>query len=169
MEPFRFLRSVSGVLVAALVAGSSLVAAARAEPSNPASASSTVVFVCLHGSVKSQMAAAHFNRIARARGLPYQAISRGLSLDPAIPQGIRDGLAADGLAPLDDVPNGLTPAEATRATRVFAFDAVPSERSGDAAITYWTDVPPATKDYGQARDAIVRHIEQALDSLASSK
>jgi hypothetical protein len=28
----------------------------------------TVVFVCLHGSVKNQVAAAHFNRIARPAG-----------------------------------------------------------------------------------------------------
>jgi hypothetical protein len=35
-----------------------------------ASDSRTIVFVCLHGSVKSQIAAAHFNRIARERGLP---------------------------------------------------------------------------------------------------
>jgi len=31
----------------------------------------TIAFVCLYGSVKSQMAAAHFNRLARKRGLPY--------------------------------------------------------------------------------------------------
>ena len=41
-----------------------------AYPVYAASDSKTIVFVCLHGSVKSQMAAAHFNRIARERGLP---------------------------------------------------------------------------------------------------
>ena len=29
----------------------------------------TIVFVCVHGSVKSQIAAAYFNRLARERGL----------------------------------------------------------------------------------------------------
>lgn len=38
----------------------------------------TIVFVCLHGSVKSQMASAHFNRVARERGLPFRAVSRGV-------------------------------------------------------------------------------------------
>jgi hypothetical protein len=64
----------------------------------------TVVFVCLHGSAKSQMAAAHFNRIASERGLPFTAVSRGIEVDTLIPTRIRDGLNLDGLAPTDDVP-----------------------------------------------------------------
>ena len=32
--------------------------------------------------------------------------------------------------------------------------------------TYWSDLPPTTKDYSAARDAIVRHIEEAVTSLA---
>lgn len=44
-----------------------------------------IVFICLHGSAKSQMAAAHFNRIARERGLPFTAVSRGIQVDGSIP------------------------------------------------------------------------------------
>ena len=95
----------------------------------------TVVFVCLHGSVKSQMAAAHFNRIARERGLPFTAISRGIEVDTSIPTRIRDGLNLDGLAPTDDIPIGLTADEAGRATMVVAFDAVPEERRGTSEVT----------------------------------
>ena len=36
-------------------------------------------------SVKSQVAAAHFNRIAKERGLPYSAVSRGIGVDGSIP------------------------------------------------------------------------------------
>src|SRR5688572_249911 len=42
----------------------------------------TVLFVCEHGSAKSVVAAAHFNRIAADRGLPFRAISRGTAPDP---------------------------------------------------------------------------------------
>jgi hypothetical protein len=49
---------------------------------------------------------------------------------------------------------------------VFAFDEVPNERKGSTEVTYWPDVPPATKDYSAARDAIVRHIEEVVTSLA---
>jgi protein-tyrosine-phosphatase len=125
----------------------------------------TIVFVCLHGSVKSQMAAAHFNQIARERGLPFVAVSRGVAVDSSIPTRIRDGLALEGLAPLNDVPRGLTAEEADGASKVFAFDEVPTERRGNADVTYWSDVPPATKDYSAARDAIVRHIDDLLPSL----
>src|SRR5215470_14569187 len=93
-----------------------------------APASKTIVFVCLHGSVKSQMAAAHFNRIARERGLPYTAVSRGIEVDASIPTKIRDGLSLDGLAPADDVPLPLAATEAMEAAKVFAFDPVPDDK-----------------------------------------
>jgi protein-tyrosine-phosphatase len=128
-------------------------------------ANKTILFVCLHGSVKSQMAAAHFNRIARERGLPYTAISRGVEVDTSIPTRIRDGLNLDGLAPLDDVPQALTPSEAAGAIKVIAFDAVPDDKRGVAEVSYWSDVPPATKDYSAARDVIVRHIDDLVPTL----
>ena len=80
----------------------------------------TVVFVCLHGSVKSQVAAAHFNRIAKERGLPVIAVSRGIAVDKEIPASIREGLAGDGLVPASDVPVGLTSEEVGAAAKIFA-------------------------------------------------
>jgi protein-tyrosine-phosphatase len=138
-----------------------------ADPGYAASDSKTIVFVCLHGSVKSQMAAAHFNRIARERGLPYTAVSRGIEVDASIPTKIRDGLSLDGLAPADDVPLPLAATEAEHAIDVVAFDAVPDDRRGVAEVHYWSDVPPATKNYTAARDAIVRHIDDLVSALAA--
>ncbi len=151
---------------ALLMLGSALQPAtpARAEATLPAN--TTIVFVCLHGSVKSQMAAAHFNKIASERGLPYTAISRGVDVDSSIPTRIRDGLSLDGLAPLDDAPKPLTPNEAASAIKVIAFDAVPDDKRGLAEVNYWTDVPPATRDYAAARDAIVHHIDTLIPALA---
>jgi Cu/Ag efflux protein CusF len=128
-------------------------------------ASKTIMFVCLHGSVKSQMAAAHFNRIARECGLPYTAVSRGIEIDHSIPRRIREGLSLDGLAPLDDVPQPLTPAEAAMAIKVIAFDKVPDEKRGVIEVNYWSDVPSATRDYAVARDVIVRHIDDLVPAL----
>jgi len=120
----------------------------------------------LHGSVKSQMAAAHFNCLAKERGLPYTAISRGVDPDSSIPAKIRGGLSADGLAPVDDVPKPIIAAEASDAIRVVAFDALPEDRRGRAEVGLWSDVPPATKDYAAARDAILRHIDDLILGLA---
>jgi protein-tyrosine-phosphatase len=130
----------------------------------------TIVFVCLHGSVKSQMAAAHFNRIARERGLPYIAISRGIEVDPSIPPRIRAELNQEGLAPLDDVPQQLTAAEAAGAVKVVAFDTVPEKNRGAAEVNYWSDVPATSKNYSALRDAIVHHIDDLVrDSLQEGK
>jgi protein-tyrosine-phosphatase len=142
-----------------------LAASVQAEDSAPV-ANKTILFVCLHGSVKSQMAAAHFNRIAKERGLSYTAISRGIDVDSSIPPRVREGLNREGLAPLDDVPQPLTAAEAAGAIKVVAFDTVPEKNRGAAEVNYWSDVPATSKDYPALRDAIVHHIDDLVPSLA---
>jgi protein-tyrosine-phosphatase len=123
---------------------------------------STIVFVCQHGSVKSTVAAAHFNRVAHELGLPFTAVSRGIDPDVKIPAGVRSGLVNDGLSPGDETPQGLTAEEAVTAARVIAFDPVPRERDGGVDVTYWSDVPPVTKDYDAARTVILRHIKDLM-------
>ena len=166
----HFLRNPSARKLAAVLTVLAVAFAPAAAAGDPqgGNGKTTVVFVCLHGSVKSQMAAAHFNRIASERGLPFTAISRGIEVDTSIPTRIRDGLNLDGLAPTDDIPIGLTADEAGRATKVVAFDRVPEERRGTSEVTYWSDVPPATKDYAAARDVIVRHIDTLVPTLVST-
>ena len=126
----------------------------------------TIMFVCLHGSATSQMAAAHFNQIASERSLPYVAISRGIDAGSSIPTRIRDGLSLDGLTPLNEVPKPLTPDEAGTVIKVIAFDAVPDSKRGLAKVDYWSDVPPAIKDYAAARDLVVQHIDRLIPVLA---
>jgi len=70
----------------------------------------TIIFVCLHGSVNSQMAAAYFNKAAEERRLPYIAMSRGVDVHRSVPVRILDGLALDGLVPTNS-PQELTVAE----------------------------------------------------------
>jgi pyridoxal biosynthesis lyase PdxS len=93
------------------------------------------------------------------------AVSRGIAVDNEIPTLIRKGLAGDGLAPDSEVPIRLTSEEAATAAKVFAFDEVPADLKGAAEVTYWSDVPLATKDYGAARRAIIRHLEEAIGPL----
>jgi protein-tyrosine-phosphatase len=155
------------LLAAAALAAIAAWPAAAADPGAPRA--STVVFVCEHGSVKSVIAAAHFNRIARERGLPFVAVSRGIALDKEIPASIRAGLVRDGVVPGEETPRDLSADEAAAAAGVYAFNPVPQERDGGAAVTYWSDVPPATKDYEAARDAIVRHVEAAIAALRATR
>lgn len=148
-------------LTAALQIAAPAYATETAAPDNK-----TIVFVCLHGSVKSQMAAAHFNRIAKERGLPYTAISRGIEVDSSIPPRIREELRQEGLAPLNDAPLPLTADEAAGAVKVVAFDTVPEKNRGAADVKYWSDVPATSKNYPALRDSIVHHIDDLVrDSL----
>ena len=159
---FRSLLCRATVLLAILVAPSS---APRADD---AAGEKTIVFVCLHGVVNSQMAAAYFNKAARERGLAYKAVSRGIDMYWTIPVRIQDGLALDGLEPAN-APNALTAFEAYHASRVLAFDPVPAERKGDAEVIYWLGVPLGIQDYEAARDEIVRRVDALIPTLANEK
>jgi hypothetical protein len=159
---FRTLLCRAAVLLAILVEPSS---ALRADE---AAGEKTIVFVCLHGVVNSQMAAAYFNKAARERGLAYKAVSRGIDMYWTIPVRIQDGLALDGLEPAN-APNALTAFEAYHASRVLAFDPVPAERKGDAEVIYWLGVPLGIQDYEAARDEIVRRVDALIPTLANEK
>ena len=166
-----FMQPIShkiGRSLAVLALGFGLQLTAASARETTASESKTIVFVCLHGSAASQVAAAHFNRIAGERGLPYVAISRGVAVNTSIPVQIRDGLSLDGLAPVNDVPKPLTPNEAGIAVKLVAFDPVPDEKRGEAEVNYWSDVPPVMKDYAAARDAIVHHIDNLMPTLVEN-
>ena len=141
-------------------------AAARGEAT--ASEDKTIVFVCQHGVVNSQMAAAYFNKVAKERGLPFKAVSRGIDMYWTIPVRIQDGLALDGLEPAN-VPNALTAFEAFHASRVLAFDPIPAEQRGDADVTYWSGVPLGIQDYEAARNEIVRRVDALIPTLANEK
>jgi hypothetical protein len=145
-----------------------LAASFPAAPAGTASSEDkTIVFVCLHGVVNSQMAAAYFNKVAKERGLPYTAVSRGIETHRAVPVRIQDGLALDGLEPANK-PDDLRADEAARAFKVLAFDTIPAERRGSASVTYWPGVPLGVDDYEATRDEIVRRIDGIISTLPKS-
>jgi hypothetical protein len=141
------------------------VAATTSARSASEEVSKTIVFVCLHGAVNSQMAAAYINKAAGERALPYTAISRGIDLYPSIPIRIRDGLALDGLDPAN-APSALTPVDSDAASLLLAFHEVPTELLGKAGVIYWPGVPLGVNDHDAARDAILRRIDELIPTLA---
>src|SRR3981189_1781731 len=72
-------------------------ASAQTASSQPEVNASTVVFVCEHGAAKSVIAAAHFNRLASQRNLPYRAVARATNPDDAVALAVQSGLASEGL------------------------------------------------------------------------
>src|SRR5919106_1489229 len=55
---------------------------------------SRVLFVCLHGAAKSVVAAAHFRRLAKGRGLSFDAVAAGTEPDPELAAGGGAGVAS---------------------------------------------------------------------------
>jgi arsenate reductase len=127
-----------------------------------------VVFVCEHGSAKSVVAAAHFNRLAKEKNLNLRAISRGTNPDKEFPEGTIKGLKADGLDVDGAKPVKLSKADVASATRVVAFCQLP-EAYMAVPVKHWDDVPPMSEDYNKFRDIIIERIKHLLEELESSK
>jgi len=129
------------------------------------------LFVCEHGNVKSLMAASYFNEIARSRGLPYRAISRGSAPDsdsvpPAIVAGLRDeGFDVSSFRPIAVDANDVS----TSKRVVLISTALPTAfRVDESEPDQWNDVPPASVDYAAASAALRSHVSRLIDGLARS-
>ncbi|MEO7962492.1 MAG: hypothetical protein ABIT38_01130 [Gemmatimonadaceae bacterium] len=125
-----------------------------------------VLFVCLHGSAKSQVAAAHCQRIAQARALPLRALSAGTEPDATIPERVMAGLQDDGFHIFDAAPRKLSP-ELLREARIivsFGPDVLyAADVQSPQFIMRWDDVPAISDGYVAARDAIVQRVGSLLD------
>lgn len=134
-----------------------------------AEAVTAVLFVCLHGSAKSVIAAEYARRLAGERGIRIEATSAGLEPDTEMPDHVVRGLARDGV----DV-NGRQPHACTRDTLRAAQHVVALgcdvtallDNPRDATnVVRWDDLPAVSDGYEAARDAIVSHLRTLLDDL----
>lgn len=124
-----------------------------------------VLFVCEHGSAKSTIAAAHFNKLVRDRNLNAHAVSRGTDPDDTYPPNVTAGLRSDGLHAEESTPKKLSVTDLETAARVITFNRLVSEQAGNLTIDDWSDVPPVSEDYDVARDEIVKRVKSILDEL----
>ena len=128
-----------------------------------------VVFVCEHGSAKSIVAVAYFNRLAEEQHLKVRAIARGTTPDKEIAPTVVKGLQAEGLKPSEAAPKKISQADLAGAQRVIAFCQLPDDYPGRVRVEHWDDMPPVSEDYGKARDQILERIGRLLDELKSGK
>lgn len=146
------LAVVNGILVGACDS--------RTEPAR------TVLFVCEHGAAKSVVAAAHFNRLAVARGLRFRAISRGTVPDREMAPAAIAGLREDGLLPAGTAPSQLTQADLDAAARVISFCDLPADLTSPVPVERW-EVPPVSTGYAASRTAMVVRIEKLLGEIGN--
>jgi protein-tyrosine-phosphatase len=135
---------------------------AATTPSRP-----RVLFVCLHGAAKSVVGAAHFRRLAAARGLAVDAGAAGTEPDAALAPGAVKGLAGDGLTAAPTRPRPVTLYDLDSAARVVSFgcDITPSRGQ---RVDQW-EVPAVSDGYEAARERIVAHVERLVSELASGR
>lgn len=127
----------------------------------------SVLFICEHGSAKSVVATAHFNRLARERNLIAWAISRGTDPDEAIPLAVIHGLKSEGLSPGESKPKLLSKVDIAAASRIVSFCDLPEDVTPIAPIARWDDVPPISEDYDKSRNAILVRISQLFEEMTA--
>jgi arsenate reductase len=130
-----------------------------------------VVFVCEHGNVKSLIAASLFEQVAKQRGLPFRAVSRGISPEAKVPSSIVDSLRKDGIETASYKPQPLTSHDLSTASHVIAIGVDLSSFTGAKQIPseLWSDVPPASIDYEASRAALLHHIDVLLEKMQSER
>jgi protein-tyrosine-phosphatase len=128
---------------------------------------SRVVFVCLHGAAKSVIAAAHFRRLAAARGLTIGAVAAGTEPDPELAPGAVRGLAEDGLSASPARPRPVTLYDLDGAACVIGFGCDVAAPRGQR-VEHW-DVPAVSEGYEAARDRIVTNLETLVAELAGGR
>ena len=125
-----------------------------------------VLFVCQHGAAKSVVGAAHFRRLAAARGLDIAAAAAGTEPDEKLGPAAVKGLAAEGLSPAPARPRPLTLYDLDTATHVVSFGCEVSPKRG--RVEQWS-VPNISDGYEPARDRIVANVERLVDELSRGR
>ena len=133
----------------------------------PAAKRPRVLFVCLHGAAKSVVGAAHFRKVAAAKGLQMDAAAAGTEPDPEMALKAVKGLAGDGLAAAPARPRPVTLYDLASASRVVSFGCDITAKSG-VATDQW-DVPAIADGYDAARDRIVEKVERLVTELAAGR
>jgi len=128
--------------------------------------SQTVVFVCEHGTVKSVIALAHFERLVRERGLPFRAISRGTAPDARLPDFMSRQLGAEGFDVAGFTPTRFDSTALSNAIQVVSFD-VPALAVAGLPLQRWDNLPSVTADYARGSGAIKARVAALVDSMVS--
>jgi len=131
----------------------------------------TAVFVCEHGSAKSVIAAADFNRIAESKGLPYRAVSRGVHPDAEVPENIKSGLLSDGFSDKPAKPKLIADDDFSSAFRIVTLGCALPDGSSSLADHKedWANLPAMSDGYRQARKAIVERVEKLVEDLSDKQ
>jgi arsenate reductase (thioredoxin) len=124
-----------------------------------------IIFVCEHGAAKSVIAASYFNKMAKERNLSYTAECRGTDPDSEVSKGAKEGLTKDKVFDPNTKPKKLLSSDTANVERIILFTPLPSDLKTNIKTENWSNIQNLDADYEKRRDAIVKKINELLDSL----
>ena len=125
-----------------------------------------ILFVCEHGSAKSMIAKAYFNKFAKEKNLPWEAISRGTNPDQEISPKTKELLVGDHLLDSSLKPQKLSQKDVNGAEQVIMFYTLPADIHVNNNTQYWLGINAVNGDYQKLRDDILSKVVGPLiDSL----
>ena len=131
---------------------------------------SNIVFVCLHGSAKSLIAAEYLTRRARERGVDAVGISRGTEPDAEVPAHVVQHMATKGFDLSSYVPKAATATALEDADQVITFGPdVSALVPGGKAATSWAECPAVSDGFPPAWDFITHSVDGLLDHMPVAK
>jgi protein-tyrosine-phosphatase len=128
-----------------------------------------IIFVCEHGAAKSVIAASYFNKMAKERNLDYRAECRGTDPDSVVAKTAKDGLTTDKVFDPTTKPEKLLSKDTIGVDRIILFTALPADLKTNIKTENWSDIPNVDGDYEKRRNAIVKKINELLDTLAKKQ
>ncbi|PZR05407.1 MAG: hypothetical protein DI539_24995 [Flavobacterium psychrophilum] len=128
--------------------------------------SKKIVFVCEHGSAKSVIAAAYFNKLAKEKNLPYEAVARGTDPDTVISVKTKQLLIRENLFDKHFVPQRLSQQDVDGAQQVILFYTLPQNIKDKNNIQYWMGVDAVNGDFVRLKNDILAKLIPLIDSLS---
>jgi arsenate reductase (thioredoxin) len=125
-----------------------------------------IVFVCEHGAAKSVIAAAYFNKIAKEKKLPWEAVCRGTAPDEQISERTKTLLTSDNLFDPKLKPQKLSQEDVDQADQVILFFPLPESIQSKNNIINWPGIDAVNNDFLKLRDDIISKLTPLIDSLA---
>jgi arsenate reductase (thioredoxin) len=126
----------------------------------------TILFVCEHGAAKSPIAAAYFNKLAKEKGLNYQAVFKGTNPDSVLAVSAKNGLLSDNFDTSAWYPKLVSNQDLLAAEKIVTFDCqLPAGEGVSAPVENWTGISSVSEDYNLARKEIVDKVNQLVAQL----
>ena len=144
----------------AILAAAAFVATGGKNPKE----SPKVVFVCLHGTVKSPIAREIMRSRAESRGIAVRVRSRGIDPEEGASPEVATALIRDHIVVRRDRLQRLTAADGEWADTIVFFDPLPFKFAGKD-LRDWTATPSVNQHYADALASIRTRIDALLDEL----